>query len=131
MGGGDDSWARSSSRKKRRSSVASGGVGGGQEGATGPEDICNIVDEGTLRSPDPKVVRLLSVNDRLTVRHRKIRGASILVATLEDGAVAGTIDCSHSDAIITCIAGGNMYTATIFKIHSGIVAFSIRREVSP
>jgi hypothetical protein len=119
MGGGDDSWARS----KRRT----GSVKKAENTESIKGDICDIVDEGAIRSPNPDTVRGLEKYTRLALRVEKIRGTQVVVAVGLAGTI-GAVDCQESDQLISCILARHKYTATVIRRQGGKILLSIRRD---
>jgi hypothetical protein len=119
MGGGDDSWGRN---RKRTSPARKSEHAGDAKG-----DICDIVDEGTIRSPNPDAVLGLEKYTRLSLAVKKIRGTPILVAVGPAGTI-GTIDCQESEQLISCIIARNKYLATVVRRQGGKILLSIRRD---
>jgi hypothetical protein len=104
------------------------GVGGGGGGGAGPAgtDPCDITSNGTLRSPNPDIVRSLKPHERLAVEIAATGGVKVLRA-IHDGASAGVIDCPAEREIIRCIEEGNIYVAAILRVQGGAVSLSVTR----
>jgi hypothetical protein len=124
MGGGDDSPSREKSPRKPK------GRAGSSAGSPGAGDPCDIVDEGTIRSPNPGAVRALKEGTHLKVDLASVRGVQVLVAKDSDGNSLGTIDCLHSDEIISCITARNTYEATVVRKQGGTIVLGIHRVKS-
>lgn len=119
MGGGDGSWARS----RRPSSSAKGA----ESTQNSKGDICDIIDEGTIRSPNPDTVQGLEKHTRLVLAVEKVRDTQVLVAVGLAGTI-GAVDCQESDQLISCILARNKYTATVTRRQGGKILLSIRRD---
>ena len=113
--------------KKRYLSESDGAAVPGPGGSTsGDPTSCDITTQGTLRSPDPRVVVLLKQDDRLGVEVASINGLQVLRAT-HDGRSAGVVDCPAERELVRCIGLGNVYVATVLRIHGGAVSLIVRR----
>lgn len=111
-------------------SVSGGGTsaaGGGGGGGAAPVDPCNITSLGTLRSPVPAVVAVLSVGTVLDVAVINVNSVDVIEARHNPLGSAGAIDCPQEQAIIECIASGHQYEATVHRLHGGVVAIQVRR----
>lgn len=105
--------------------IAGSGAGGG--GAAGDSDPCNIRTLGTLRSPSPRVVTLISVGDHLDVRINVSPGIEVLEAFHSVHGSVGVIDCPEEQSIIDCLSSGHRYRARVRRIQGGAVAVEVSR----
>jgi len=99
-----------------------GGAGGGPGG-----DTCNITASGTLRSPNPTVVPTLVVGQVLAVDTVAVAGVDVLRARNGAGIQVGVIDTPEEQALLDCIATGNVYQAEIRRIAGGAITVRITR----
>ena len=100
-----------------------GGSGGGSRGG----DVCAIVTNGTLRSPNPSAVSTLTVGTDLSVQVVTVNGVDVLQATNTADDVIGVIDTPEEQLLIDCILVGNKYRATVIRISGGAVSVRISR----
>lgn len=103
---------------------------GGEKGSAGQEagaDLCNITSNGSLRSPNPVVVRSLQQGDRLSVEVTPVGGVEVLRAIHSSQIGAGVIDCPAEREIIQCINLGNSYQAVVLRVQGGAVSVSVSR----
>lgn len=107
--------------------AGSGGGGGGGGGAGGGSSSCNITTAATLRSPNPAVVASLNAGDVLDVVVVSVSGVDVLQANNAAGTRAGVVDTPDEQALLDCIALGNVYIATVTRIAGGAVTVLITR----
>ena len=112
---------------KPPSHPSKGGGGGAGGGSGGGSDSCNIIASGTLRSPDPTVVPTLSVGQVLAVDAVAVAGVGVLRARNGAGVQVGVIDTPEEQALLDCIATGNVYQAEIRRIAGGAISVRITR----
>lgn len=124
VGGSSRKIYYSDTRSVGGSGASAAGGGGGKAGSADP---CNITSMGTLRSPVPAVVAVLSVGTVLDVAVVNVGGVDVLEARHNPLGRAGAIDCPEEQAIIECIAAGHRYQATVHRQHGGVVAVQVRR----
>lgn len=105
---------------------SSGGSGGGVGGGGGsPSDPCDITETAPVNSPQPNVVRTLSIGDRLMVQ---IAGAPRRSLQLVAAAgVAGSLTHRGALALVNCIDAGNAYEAEVIALNGGQVTVRISR----
>ena len=102
---------------------AGGGSGAGGGGSS--TDPCNIDEIAPINSPQPAVIRALSVGDRLDVQ---VTGAPRRILQLVAGAgVAGSLTHRGALNIVNCIDAGNGYEAEVITINGGQVTVRITR----
>lgn len=104
--------------------AASGGTGGGGAGV----DPCDIVQTAALNSPQPAVVRGLSVGDVLDVVLGGTTARPVLEVKMSGGAVAGSLTHRGHVEIINCITAGNQYEAVVVQKSGGIVTVRVQRR---
>ena len=101
----------------------SGSGGGGPYGGSGGRRTnCDIVESVALNSVQKDVLGSLLVGDELNVEVRE----ESLVATTEEGDVAGSLTPPRLAALLECIDKGYEYKAAILKIRGAYVEVEIR-----
>lgn len=106
---------------------AGSGGGGGGGGAGGGSSSCNITTAATLRSPNPAVVASLTAGDVLDVVAVSVSGVDVLQANNVAGTRAGVVDTPDEQALLDCIALGNVYIAAVTRIAGGAVTVLVTR----
>lgn len=109
----------------------SGSSGGGGAGSGGGgfefTDCSQIIERTILNSPDPAVIRTLSVKDILAVIVSDAGGATRVL--VQNGSnIAGSITFGKLAALIDCIQQGNQYVAVVEQINGGSCTVQIRPE---
>jgi len=99
---------------------ALGGAGGG--GA----DPCDIVETAPVNSPQPNIIKALSVGDRLLV---ELAGAAPkrTIQLRANAGIAGSLTHRGALAIASCIDAGNAYEAEVLQLNGGQVLVRIER----
>ena len=101
----------------------SGSGGGGPYGGSGGKPTtCDIVERVALNSVQRGVLGSLSVGDELNV---EVRNES-LVATTEQGGIAGSLTPPRLAALLECLDRGYEYKAVILQIKGAYVEVEIR-----
>lgn len=107
-----------------------GGTGGGGGGGTGGErpdgDPCDIRETAPVNSPQPAVVRTLTIGDRLPLRVAGAPPRRILQLVAPAG-VAGSLTHRSALALVNCIDAGHAYEAEVIAINAGLVTVRIER----
>lgn len=103
----------------------SGGGGGGGGGGTPVSDCASLNKVTTLNSAIPKVVRALSVNDRLIVTLDP-GGTGRVDARLPSGDLAGSLTFSGVGALRKCLEEGWQFVARVREITGGDVTVEVR-----
>ena len=98
--------------------------GGGPSAASNDVDCSQLTDETTLNSPDPNVIRELSVGDVLVIVLANERQS--LVAMDSHGNIAGSITSNLMLQFIKCLDGGFEYVAVVQSIVGGQCTVQIR-----
>ena len=106
------------SREQWRSGEADGGI---------DEDICDLSELTILSSPDPEVVRILTMDDILTVELIE-QTPQRLVAKTDNNIVAGTITSKEMPTIAACIRHGFEYEAVVLSVDGGRVEVLVKRR---
>ncbi len=107
------------------SSVAGGGGGGGGGGSA--NDACDINETAPVNSPQPNVIRTLSVGDHLDV---SLTGSAPrrTLQLIAPAGVAGSLTHRGALAISRCIDAGHDYDAEVLSISGGQVIVRITRK---
>lgn len=103
----------------------SAGGGGGAGGGGSSTDPCDIDEIAPVNSPQPAVIRTLSVGDRLDVQ---VTGAPRRILQLVAAAgVVGSLTHRGALNIVNCIDAGNGYEAEVITINGGLITVRISR----
>lgn len=111
----------------------SGGGDGGNAGdwrprpevGGGGEDRCAIVERTILNSPVAAVIANLAAGDMLDIS-LDMGPPRRVIATNQQGAVAGAITSPRLVDIIECLQGGYVYLAEVLSVQGGRVEIEIR-----
>lgn len=103
------------------------GTGAGGGSSSGGSDHCNIRSAGTLRSPSPAIIPHLTTGALLDVQVVRVAGLDVLQANHGARGPVGVIDCPDEQALVDCIAIGNIYQAQVSRISGGAVSVIVTR----
>jgi len=111
-----------------RSSGGGGGSSSGGSGAGGGsgDDNCDINETAPVNSPQPAVVRTLSVGDVLAVQVAGAPPRRTLQVVAPAG-VAGSLTHRGALALVNCIDAGHSYEAEVITLNGGQVTVRITR----
>ena len=98
-----------------------GGGGGGDGGSPVPLDCEKVGGTVRLQSPVPNVVNGLSAGQSVDISVRQGR-----VYIESGGSVAGVIAGTWVSRLVECINAGQLYTAQVKAVNSGLCDISIR-----
>ena len=107
------------------SSIAGGGGSGSGSGGSG-DDACDINETAPVNSPQPGVVRTLSVGDHMDVALTGTAPRQVLQLIAPAG-VAGSLTHRGALAISRCINAGHSYDAEVLSISGGQIIVRITR----
>lgn len=103
--------------------VAAGG--GGSAGGGLAADKCDIDEQAPINSPQPAVIRTLSVGDTLDVQ--VTNAPRRVLQLIAPAGVAGSLTHRGALNIVNCIDAGNSYEAEVTTINGGQVTVRIAR----
>lgn len=105
-----------------------GGSGGGAGGGGGGgDDPCAISQQAPINSPNPAVVRALSVGDVLDIVLTGTAPRQVLEVRRPAGGTAGSLTHRGHISLIRCIEAGNSYQAEVVQITGGAIIVQIDR----
>ncbi|MFC0387627.1 hypothetical protein [Muricoccus vinaceus] len=88
-------------------------------------DLCDFTDRTPLASPNPPVIRSLSVGDLLSII--LVKGPPTVVeARNGQGQTAGSITSTMLAQLTECLQGGRQYVAEVISIHGGTCIVEVR-----
>lgn len=104
------------------SGSGSNGFGGGFERST---ITCeSLVLNTQIASPQPAVIRQLSVNDTLQVELQDVNTTTAIVLR-HDGQIAGAVAAPDMQRLRECIEGGTQYEAKVTAISGAHISIRI------